>query len=155
MTRTTTVLSAALLAALALGAKTDGGARKYKLLTADQVQFKPVEGMQGIQTAQLWGDMGKNGDWGGIFKFAAGKDVGWHTHSSRIHLVMISGTLSIQPEGGEPTELSAGAYADDPGKVKHRTICKEGADCVFFIHMSKKFDFLEAKEPSAAAAPKK
>jgi hypothetical protein len=156
MKRTTMVLAAALLAFLSVGAKQAGGAksdaaaaRKYRITTADQVQLKDVEGMQGVQAAQLWGDMNKDGDWGGIIKFKAGTDMGWHTHTSRIHLVMISGTLSIQPEGGAATELRAGAYADDPGKVKHRTMCTEGEDCVFVLHMTKKFDFLKAKEPAA------
>lgn len=153
MKRTKMALAGALLASLAIGAKSDAGAaKKYRMTPAEQVQFKDVAGMQGVQAKQLWGDMNKDGDWGGFIKFDAGTDMGWHTHTSRIHLVMISGTLSIQPEGGEPTELRAGAYADDPGKVKHRTVCKEGADCVFFLHMTKKFDFLKAKEPAAAAA---
>jgi hypothetical protein len=172
MRRATMVAAGVLLATLGMGSSTQGGTAKpgaaeaakpagdkaggsakrtYKLTPADQVQFKDVEGMKGIQAAQLWGNMSKDGDWGAILKFAAGTDVGWHTHTSHIHLVMISGTLNIQPEGGEATDLKAGAYADDPGKVKHRTMCKEGEDCVFFLHMAKKFDFIKAKEPGAAA----
>lgn len=160
MRRATMAIAASVLSLLAIAAKPQGAgaksearaARSYQLVTADAVQFKDVEGMQGVQTAQLWGDLSKDGDWGALLKFKAGTDVGWHTHTSRIHLVMVSGTLSIHPEGGSPTELRAGSYADDPGKVKHRTVCKEGEDCIFLLHMTKKFDFLAAKEPGAAAA---
>ena len=159
MSRTTMVLGAALVAAVAIAARSDAasgakapagaGAKAYGVIDAGALQFKEA-GVEGVQTAQLWGDMSKDGDWGAVFRFKAGTDVGWHTHSGRVHLVMISGTMNITPEGGAPTDLAAGAFADDPGKVKHRSMCKEGADCLFLIHMTKKFDFLKADEPTAA-----
>jgi quercetin dioxygenase-like cupin family protein len=144
--RKTLVVVALALAAGGVLAKQQG---KYRITTADQVQFKDAEGLAGVQLAPLWGDMGKGGDSGTLVKFEAGTDMGWHTHTNRIHLVMLSGTLEITPEGGEPTELTTGAYADDPGKVRHRTVCKEGEDCVFVLHLSKKFDFLKAQAPAA------
>jgi quercetin dioxygenase-like cupin family protein len=146
-------LAGAALALLATGAAAKPQAGKYLIRTADQVEFKDAKGFEGVQTAQLWGDLSKDGDWGALFKFKAGTDAGWHRHTSRIHLVMISGTLSIEPEGGQPTELRAGSYALDPGKLRHRTMCVQGEDCVFVLHMTKKFDFLPDKAGKAAGKP--
>jgi anti-sigma factor ChrR (cupin superfamily) len=153
MRRPTLWISAVLLAALAIGAKAGAGTgRKVRMVTADRVQFKDAEGMPGLQIAPLWGDMSKNGDWGSLIKFKAGTDVGWHTHTGGTQLVVVSGTLIVEPEGGAPGELTSGAYAEEPATVKHRTVCKEGEDCVFLLHMTKRFDFLKAKEPAPAAA---
>lgn len=151
MKRTTIVAAALLVGAWSLGAKPSKGqgAAAFRMHGAAEVQFKAVEGMQGIETARLWGDMGRNADWGSLFKFKAGTDTGWHRHSAHIHLVMVSGTLSLQPEGGDAAELTAGAFADEAAGVAHRTVCKEGADCVFLIHTNKKFDFVKAPEPGA------
>lgn len=128
----------------------------FDFVTAEQVQFEDAPNMEGIQLAQLWGDRTKNVDSGTLIKFKAGTDTGWHYHSNAIHLVSISGALTIEPEGGQPTELRATAYADEAAKVKHRTTCPGPEDCVFVIHMVKKFDFVKAEAGAKkGAAPAK
>jgi hypothetical protein len=140
-----------LLAGPAAAAQSKGGSKgggTFKFKVAEDVQFKDAEGLPGIQVAPLWGDMGKNGDWGALIRFKAGTDSGWHHHSAALHLVMLSGTLTIEPEGGKPTELRTNAYVDEPAKVKHRTMCAT-EDCVFVLHGSKKFDFVPVKDAMA------
>jgi quercetin dioxygenase-like cupin family protein len=133
-----------------------GKGKTFHFVTADQVHFEDAPNMVGIQLAQLWGDRAKDGDSGTLIKFKAGTDTGWHYHSNAIHLVSISGALTIEPEGGQPTELRANAFADEAAKVKHRTTCPGPEDCVFVIHMSKKFDFVKADAgASKAGAPAK
>lgn len=101
--------------------------------------------MKGVQMAVLWGNPEK-GEYGAIDKFAAGLDMGWHTHTNRVRLAVISGTLVIEVKGQPAKELTAGAFADDPGKIVHKTTCKAGADCVFFVHQHGKFDMLPVAE---------
>ena len=151
MKRATVVAAALLAGAWSLGAKPakEKGAAAFRMHPADQAEFKAVEGIEGVETARLWGDMAKDADWGTLFRFKAGTDTGWHLHSGHLHLVMVSGTLSLHPQGGEAAELSTGSFVDEAAKVVHRTVCKEGADCVFLIHGNKKFDFVKAPEPGA------
>jgi quercetin dioxygenase-like cupin family protein len=118
----------------------------YKIWTTPDVKFADTE-MKGVQMAVLWGDP-KKGEYGSINKFAAGTDMGWHTHTNRVRLVVVSGTLVIEVKGQPAKELGPGAFADDPGKVVHHTSCKAGADCIFFVHQHGKFDLIpvEAKK---------
>ncbi len=117
---------------------------QYKIWTASDLKFTDME-MKGVQMAVLWGDP-KKGEYGSITKFAPGTDMGWHTHTNRVRLVMISGTLVIEVDGQPAKELTAGAYADDPGKLKHRTSCKAAAECVFFVHQHGPFDLIPSEE---------
>lgn len=94
---------------------------------------------KGAQQAVLWGDPTK-GAHGVIDKFPAGLELPLHTHTYAHKVVMISGTMTITPDGGSPKELPAGSYLMMPGGVKHSTGCKAGADCVFFSEGSGKFD---------------
>jgi len=116
----------------------------YKIWAASDMKWADTE-MKGIQISALWGDP-KKGEYGAMEKFAAGTDVGWHTHTNRMRLVMVSGTLVLEVKGQPAKEIGPGGFADDPGKVVHHTSCKAGADCVFFVHQHGKFDFLPVEE---------
>lgn len=117
----------------------------YKIWGASEMKFVDAEGVKGVQAAALWGDP-KKGEYGAMEKFAPGTDMGWHTHTNRVRLVMVSGTLVIEVKGQPAKELGPGAFADDPGKVVHRTSCKAGADCIFFVHQHGKFDLIPVEE---------
>jgi len=116
----------------------------YKIWAASDMKWADTE-MKGIQISALWGDP-KKGEYGAMEKFAPGTDMGWHTHTNRVRLVMVSGTLVIEVKGQPAKELGPGAFADDPGKVVHRTSCKAGADCIFFVHQHGKFDLIPVEE---------
>ena len=98
-----------------------------------------TEVAKGVQRATLWGNPDK-GEYGAFFKFAAGAEVGWHTHTSQVRLIAVSGALVVEPKGQPIRELVPGTFVDEPGLFVHRTNCKAGADCVFFIHQHGKFD---------------
>lgn len=117
----------------------------YKTWAASDLKWADTEGAKGVSGTVLWGDPTK-GEYGSINKFVAGTDMGWHTHTNRLRLVVLSGTLVIEVKGQPAKELGAGSYADDPGRVLHRTSCKVGADCLFFVHQHGKFDLLPAEE---------
>jgi hypothetical protein len=107
--------------------------------------LKWTELAKGVQRATVWGDPGK-GDYGAFIKFAAGAEVGWHTHTNRVRLVAVSGALVVEPKGQPSRELLPGTFVDEPGMFVHRTNCKAGADCVFFIHQHGKFDLNPVEE---------
>ena len=113
----------------------------YKVVPAADMKWADNEAAKGVSSTVLWGDPTK-GEYGSINKFVAGTDMGFHTNTNRVRLVVLSGTLVIEVKGQAARELGPGSFADDPGKIVHRTSCKVGADCVFFVHQHGKFDIL-------------
>jgi hypothetical protein len=114
----------------------------WKILAAPDVKFVDVEGMKGAQAAALWGDM-KKGAHGTFIKWPSGFDTGWHRHSHLVRVVVVQGTLTIEPEGQAARDLGAGSYFVDPANSRHRTGCKAGGtECVFFITQSAAFDMV-------------
>jgi quercetin dioxygenase-like cupin family protein len=135
--------------ALAMGAGAlarAAAAARFQFWDPSDMKFK--ESATGIELGKAWGDPDK-GEFGMIVKYRAGAERGWHSHSSPIHLVMISGTLVFEGEGTAPQELGPGSGVTEPAKIKHNARCKEGADCVFVISGTKRYDFLPAKEKTA------
>ena len=114
------------------------------LTAAGDLKWKDVEGAKGVSQSVLWGDPNK-GAYGAIDKFAAGTDMGVHTHSSDARAVVISGTAVMTLRGGAAKELGPGSYIHTLGNEVHSTKCKEGADCVLFITQSAKFDMTPVK----------
>lgn len=160
MNRTAQVLSFAACTALVLSgsaraeekkaapAKKAASAAKapaYKVGLPANLTWADAEGIKGVQMAVLWGDP-KKGEYGQLVKFAAGTDVGWHAHTLRTRAVVVSGTIIIEPKGAPASELTAGGFLDEPAKFEHRTSCKQGADCIFFVHQHGAFDFIPAEK---------
>lgn len=117
----------------------------YKAWAASDLKWADAEGVKGVSGSVLWGDPTK-GEYAAMQKFVAGTDMGWHTHTNRLRLVVVSGTLVVEVKGQAAKELGPGSYADDPGHIAHRTNCKVGADCVFFVHQHGKFDLIPVEE---------
>jgi quercetin dioxygenase-like cupin family protein len=117
----------------------------YKVGLPANLTWADAEGIKGVQMAALWGDP-KKGEYGQLVKFAPGTDVGWHAHTLRSRVVVVSGTIIIEPKGSPATELTAGGFLDEPAKFEHRTACKQGADCIFFVHQHGAFDFIPAEK---------
>ena len=120
-------------------------ARAFKIWPAADVKFTDVEGMKGAQVAPLWGDM-KKGAYGALFKWVGGFSAGWHTHSHPVRVVTVSGTFTLETDAQGLKELAPGSYVWDPGKLKHRSGCKAGADCVFLVAQDAAFDIIPWEE---------
>jgi len=132
---------AALFLCVAIGVAKGG---KAVVWPAGDVKWTDSPTVKGASMAPLWGDPNK-GAYGALKKVASGTDLGWHTHSSEQRVVAISGTFDFTVEGQESKELTSGSYVFVPGGVKHRAICKEGADCSWFEEQPGKMDFIPAK----------
>lgn len=122
------------------------------IVPTDQVKF--VEVMPGVQKSDLWGDCDK-GAHGTLTKFKAGLMNPLHSHTSDIRLIVVSGTMVFQSEGGPEVRLGPGSYLLQKSGLKHISGCAEGADCLFFEEQSDKFDFIpvEAPKPKTDATP--
>lgn len=141
LTRVATLALVGVFAALSLGA---GGGDKATVWPAGEVKWIENPDMKGASIAPLWGDPNK-GAYGALKKVPAGTDLGWHSHSSEQRVVAISGTIDFTLEGQEMKSLASGSYAFIPGGAKHKAVCKEGADCVWFEEQPGKSDWVPAK----------
>ena len=106
---------------------------------AENIKWEEMkDGPPGVMTATLWGDMNK-GAYGALVKFPGNVKHPLHTHGYDIKTVVISGTFTYAPEGGEEKSYGAGSYLLIPRNVKH--LSGSGPDGVtFFIEQPGKFD---------------
>ena len=100
------------------------------LWSASELKWTDIAAVKGAKQAILWGDPAKEG-FGKLNRWPAGAEVPLHYHPFEVRGVVLEGTVTITPEGGAAKELGPGSYWHLPGKVKHVTTCKPGADCVF------------------------
>ena len=127
------------LGALAAAPKAAKPVQKDVVRPAETIQWKdgPV---QGTHVADLWGGMDKGGPYGVLIKFDAGLMHALHWHSRDLKIVVLSGTFVHEPKGAAQTRLGPGSYLLQAGGNKHVSGCAPGADCVFFMTSSDKFD---------------
>jgi mannose-6-phosphate isomerase-like protein (cupin superfamily) len=141
-TRVIPLVLIGLAAALTLTA--GGGDKEAKVWPADEIKWTENPAVPGFSIAPLWGDPNK-GAYGALKRVAGGTALGWHTHTSAQKVVAISGTIEFTLDGGKMQELTAGSYVYLPAKAKHHTVCRAGADCVFFEEQPGKTDVIPAK----------
>ncbi len=117
--------------ALLAGEKKIGKMKEAKMLVPGDLKWETSPDNASMSSALLWGDP-KTGPYAAFNKWAAGTSVGLHTHTADVKAVMVSGTFLIATEGQPEKEISAGSYVFLPGGTRHTTVCKAGADCVYF-----------------------
>lgn len=115
-------------------------------MTPDQLKWVANPANAEVSMAVLRGDPAK-GPHEAFHKFKAGFNAGLHTHSSDMHLVVLSGTVIAGSEGGPERRLPAGSYEFQPHGVKHVTKCDAASECVIFVVSSGKFDLTPAEAP--------
>jgi quercetin dioxygenase-like cupin family protein len=110
-------------------------------ISADKATFKPV--VPGISKADLWGDAAK-GAYGTYTKFAPGTDVGTHTHSSDVWIVVLKGAYLYKDGAGEK-RVGPGDFIRIPAKTKHWSGGDKKDGALFYEESSGKFDLVPAK----------
>ena len=111
-------------------------------------------GPPGVKIVDLWGDHTK-GAYGAFIKFPAGTTAPLHTHTSGMHVVIVSGTWIHTPDGKPETRLGPGSYLFQPGgSYRHTTACDKASECVIFAESAGKFDLKLVDEGKAGAAKK-
>jgi quercetin dioxygenase-like cupin family protein len=108
---------------------------------ADEAKYNEV--VPGVSRAVLWGNADK-GPYGAYTKFKPGMDVGIHTHTNDVWLVVLKGAYLYKDDAGEK-RVGVGNFIRIPGKHKHWSggDAKEGA--LFYEESSGKFDLIPAK----------
>ncbi len=134
------VAGLAMLAATSLAFA--GKAKDDEVWPAEAIKWEdgPVKG---THVAKLWGEWMKGGPYGVLVKFDGGVMHELHHHSHDLRTVIVSGTFVFQPEGGKETRLGPGSFLRQVGGKKHVSGCASGAECVFVITSSDKFDYLD------------
>ncbi|HEX4923389.1 MAG TPA: DUF4437 domain-containing protein [Bdellovibrionales bacterium] len=71
-----------------------------------------------------------------------------HSHSSSYQATVVQGMAKHWPKGGEATAktLLPGSYWYQPKKQPHGDACVSQNECIIFIEMEGKFDFVPAAE---------
>jgi hypothetical protein len=92
-----------------------------------------------VSIAVLSGDP-KTGPYEAFLKFPAGIEIPLHWHTFSNTGVGVSGTVVITGDGQSATELGPGTWGFVPGRLRHTTRCKEGADCVIYARQPGKDD---------------
>jgi Cupin domain. len=115
-------------------------AKKGVVWAAEDLKWTDAPGAPpGVKQATLWGDSTK-GAFGAMQKFPAGFSAPMHTHSSELHMVVVSGTVIHGPEGAPEKRLGPGSYLLLTPTYKHTTACDKASECVFFMDGKGKFD---------------
>jgi uncharacterized protein DUF4437 len=141
------VVAVSMVAAVSYAA----GAKKSMMMANSEMKWEPMAPGIPLQITTLWGDRTK-GESGILLKMPGGFNSGMHAHTADYHAVLISGAWTHTEEGQtEPAkELTPGSYVMQVGKKMHNDSCKEGADCIIFVHQHAKADFIPAKAPAPA-----
>jgi quercetin dioxygenase-like cupin family protein len=113
------------------------------MMAAGDLKWVDVPGFP-VKTAVAWGDPAK-GAHGAYHKFPAGFDAPLHHHTTDHRVVVLSGTLTLTPEGQAAKTLGPGSYFAFTGMKKHGTKCEAGAECVLFADCDGAWDIIVAE----------
>jgi hypothetical protein len=82
----------------------------------------------------------KTGAYEAFLKFPAGMELPLHWHTFSNTGVGVSGNLVIEAQGQAAVEMGPGGWGFVPGRLKHTTKCRAGADCVIYARQPGKND---------------
>lgn len=136
-----------------LAAQTPANTKSQKitgttLTAADELKWTPMTDIPGAQMAAVWGDPAKEAH-RVFFKFPSGMKAPVHTHTNGDRGVVISGTLSLTPEGGAAKKLPPGSFFSMAGGIKHSTAVEGDAPCIFYVEREGPWDVVMATEAGA------
>ena len=113
--------------------------RTPRVWAADEMKWEEDSRLPGVKSVPLWGDP-KTGEHGMLRKFPAGFAPPLHLHPSVERLVVISGTILVNYEGSPEKKLERGSYSEIPANTAHSAKCASGAECVFVLMSSGRFE---------------
>ena len=125
-------------------------AKSMVVLPYSEAKWFPIDpkNPEGPQLAVASGDPQK-GPSAVYLKLKKGS-AGIHSHTADYHAVLVSGTARHWDgeDGSQAKELNAGSYWFQPGKKDHGDECVSD-ECVIFLQLASKFDFIPARAPTA------
>jgi len=120
-------------------AATEATSNTPKLWPADDMKWEEDPRLPGVKTVLLWGDP-QTGEHGMLRKFPAGFAPPVHSHPSVERLIVISGTVIVNYAGATEKRLGPGSYSEIPPNTAHSAKCASGAECVFALMSSGRFE---------------
>lgn len=136
----------ALVAAAAPGALAQSRAA---MRTIDATAYKWESFAKGtpLTFTPLWGPPYKGGEFGMLLKLPAGFKAGLHSHTQSYNAINVQGNWVHTGASGQPSQpLAQGSFVFQPGKVDHDDFCPGPQDCIIFVHMRGKDDFIPGKK---------
>ena len=134
---------AALAAGSLLAAQSASVEPQARLVGAADLKWVEVPDTP-VKMATVKGDSQK-GAHAAFIRLPAGFSAPLHSHTADHHVVVVSGTLTLGPEGGTARQLGPGSWFEFTGRKKHTTACGAGADCVLFSVGSSAWDLVPAE----------
>lgn len=98
----------------------------------------------GASTARVWGDP-DSGPHAAFTKLKPGIDVGLHTHTNDVRIVVLKGAYVYKPESGPEIRVTSGQYLLIPGGVRHNTGSDAAEGALFYQEGDAKFDLVPVK----------
>ncbi|MEV6279262.1 hypothetical protein [Nocardia sp. NPDC051832] len=95
----------------------------------------------GVRFANVRGDLAGNGPYEAFVKFPAGKDNPFHTHTSDLPTVVLSGTFYAVFDG-KRIEYPAGSFYTLSADIPHLSGCVPGTECLLFQYQTDHFDLV-------------
>lgn len=129
------IVTAASLAACS-GAEqgsTASAQRTPKVWPAEKMVWVDDATLPGVKSATLWGDPTADQEHAMLRVFPAGFAPAPHTHPSTERVIVVSGYLVVEYEGGEPTVLGPGSYSEIPAGMPHAVRCATDQECKFVL----------------------
>lgn len=140
-----TALAAGSLMASQAAQKAAASTGKANLVGVGDLKWVDVPNTP-AKMATVKGDSAK-GAHASFVKLPGGFSAPLHFHSADHHVVVVSGTMSMAPEGAAAKKLAAGSWFEFTGKMKHVTTCEAGPDCVLFVVGEAAWDLVPAEAP--------
>lgn len=134
--------------------KAAGPAGTATLVAAEELKWVPVPDTPAF-VAVVKGDPKKPGPLVQFMKLPGGFSAPLHSHTADHHVAVVSGTVTLAPEGGEAKKLGPGSWFEFNGKEKHTTTCEAGADCVLYVVLKGPFDLVPGDAPKKPDEKKK
>ena len=133
-------------AAAALDATTSQESNKAALMVAfTDLKWTEVPQRKGMMMAVLSGDPA-SGEYTQMRKVPAGTANAFHSHSSEITNVIISGVWYTGTDDASARDFGPGSVVMMPANWLHVSGCRAGSDCLFYQHGKGKFDFKAAEK---------
>jgi quercetin dioxygenase-like cupin family protein len=142
------MVGAALIAASGLGYAA-GHANHPNMIAYDDAAWQEIRPGSPVDIIVLWGDP-STGAHGRLLKLPAGWGPPTHAHTADYHGVNLAGTWRHSFDGGEPQDLPPGSYVFQPGAEMHDDTCVGPEDCIIFLHMHEKADFIPREQAASA-----
>jgi quercetin dioxygenase-like cupin family protein len=109
------------------------GAQMARVIPAEDMEWAADPRLPGVKSFLLWGDPDSGEDHAMLRIFPAGFAPARHGHPSTERVVVISGRIIVEYDGGDETILGPGSYSEIPANTRHAVRCASDEDCKFVL----------------------